>query len=253
MTPIFVINIKSAEQRWNHVFHQLRPYGLSVRRFDAVNGRDAPHPLFRNYDPVLRRKRKGGDLSQGQLGCFASHYLAWEGCIKLGCPVIVLEDDVTIIEPQFSAFFEKAHLLGARFECVRLFANKAKNHSEIPIVEDSGVSIVKHTKGPMSAMGYYLTPSGARKFISKSSPWFLPVDIYMDRFWQNGVECYGLAEPIVKHEHLFESMIGYKQERSKRPIRLTLKRELFAGREISKRFLHNFRFRFSLFFEKRRS
>lgn len=244
MIPVLVINIESAKDRWDNVSRQLKAYEKYVRRFDAVNGKAGDHPLFKNYDPVLRKNRKGGELSRGQLGCFASHYLAWEACIRLDSPVIILEDDVTLLEPEFANFFAKAHLLSSRFECVRLFANNAKSHREIPVGEYySGIRVVKYTKGPMSAMGYYLTPSGARKFMDNSKPWFLPVDIYMDRFWQNGVECYGLEKPIVKHEHIFESMIGYNRERSRRPIGLTLKREWFAAFEISRRFFHNLRFR----------
>jgi glycosyl transferase family 25 len=243
VTPILVINIESAEERWQNVSRQLKAYWKHVQRFDAVNGKASDHPLFKNYDSVLRQRRKGGELSRGQLGCFASHYLAWEKCLLMGSPVIILEDDITLIEPEFSYFYERAHLLDSRFECVRLFANNSKSHSEIPVEDSPGIGIVKYTKGPMSAMGYYLTPSGAKKLILNSKPWFLPVDIYMDRFWQNDVECFGLTKPVVKHEHIFESMIGYEKDRPKRPLALTLKREWFAVFEISRRFLHNLRFR----------
>jgi glycosyl transferase, family 25 len=241
--PILVINIESAEERWQNVSRQLKAYWKHVQRFDAINGKAFDHPLFENYDSVLRQKRKGGELSRGQLGCFASHYRAWEKCVLISSPVIILEDDITLIEPEFSDFYSKVHLLDSRFECVRLFANNSKSHSEIPVEDSPGIGIVKYTKGPMSAMGYYLTPSGAKKLISNSKPWFLPVDIYMDRFWQNGVECFGLTKPVVKHEHIFESMIGYEKDRPKRPLALTLKREWFAVFEISRRFLHNLRFR----------
>ncbi|MBU2952423.1 glycosyltransferase family 25 protein [Marinobacter sp. F3R08] len=243
MIPILVINIESAEERWNNVSRQLKTYWENVQRFDAVNGKDFDHFLFENYDAALRKRRKGGELSRGQLGCFASHYLAWEACVRMGRPVIILEDDITLIEPEFSDFYDKARLLDSRFECVRLFANNSKNHNEVPVADAPGIGIVKYTKGPMSAMGYYLTPAGAKKFLSNSKPWFLPVDIYMDRFWKNGVECYGLKTPVVKHEHIFESMIGYERDRPKRPLTLTLKREWFAVFEISRRFLHNLRFR----------
>lgn len=242
MIPILVINIESATDRWSNVSRQLLPYWQDVERFDAVNGKVQDHPLFENYDPVLRRKRKGEGLSRGQLGCFASHYLAWKRCIQMDRPVIILEDDVTLIEPEFSVFYRNLDRIDSRFECLRLFENSSKNHKETEVCKIGEVGVVKYSKGPMSAMGYYLTPSGAAKFAKNSSPWFLPVDIYMDRFWQNGVECYGLKKPVVKHEHLFESMIGYEQRR-RRPFQQTLRREWFALFEGARRFLHNLRFR----------
>ena len=246
MIRILVINIDSARERWNNISAQLNGRQNIVERFQAVDGKRCEHPLFVNYDHILRQRRKGKGLSRGQLGCFASHHLAWEKCIKINSPVIILEDDVTIIEPEFSAFLEIATSLNPRFECIRLFENKAKSHSKV-LVEDFGeLQIVKYTKGPMSTMGYYLTPSGAEKFIKSSKPWFLPVDMYMDRFWQNGVECFGLMNPVVKHEYLFESMIGYDPDRPKRSIALTIKRELFSVNEITRRFFHNLRFRLGL-------
>ncbi|WP_164735582.1 glycosyltransferase family 25 protein [Marinobacter sp. NP-4(2019)] len=243
MIPILVINIDSAKERWSNISSQLHAYGKNVSRLEAVDGKHYDHPLFINYDHDLRKKCKGEGLSRGQLGCFASHYLAWKKCVELKSSVVILEDDVTIVEPHFSEFLQRAPLLDSRYECIRLFANNSKSHREIPLEDCGSFRIVKYTKGPMSAMGYYLTPAGASKFIKNSKPWFLPVDIYMDRFWKNGVECFGLNEPVVKHEYIFESMIGYAADRPKRSIGLTIKREWFAACEVSKRFLHNTRFR----------
>lgn len=243
MIPILVINIDSAKERWENIFSQLNSSDRHIQRFNAVNGKVQEHQLFTNYDHKLRQRRKGVGLSRGQLGCFASHYLAWQKCVELDCPVIILEDDVTVIEPYFTRFLAATPYLDPRFECIRLFANNAKNHHAILVAEYESFSVLKYTKGPMSAMGYFLKPSGARKFIQNAAPWFLPVDIYMDRFWQNGVECFGLEAPVVKHEYIFESMIGYDSVRDKRPLAQTIKREWFAACESSQRFLHNLKFR----------
>lgn len=37
---------------------------------------------------------KDKPLSKTQLGCYASHYILWERCIKEDKPIKVLEDDV---------------------------------------------------------------------------------------------------------------------------------------------------------------
>ena len=46
MTPILVINIESAEERWQNVSRQLKEYWKYVQRLDAVNGKVSDHPLF---------------------------------------------------------------------------------------------------------------------------------------------------------------------------------------------------------------
>lgn len=242
MTRIIVINIDEAKDRWEYISKQLSEMGLVAERFDAVNGKKQNHPLFERYDDRLRQKRKGNSLNPGQLGCFASHFLVWQRCLELGEPVIVLEDDVTLVGERLEEFLEVADKLDDRIECVRLFNNKTKHHKAIPYAAFGKLAIVKYTKGPMSAMGYYLTPKGAQKLISNADKWFLAVDMYMDRFWVNRVECFGTIPECVKHDYIFDSMIGYEDKR-KRPFSTRARRELFSLTEHIRRFLHNLKFR----------
>ena len=37
-------------------------------------------------------------ISQGEVGCFLSHYLLWKKCIDLNEPILVLEDDAIITD-----------------------------------------------------------------------------------------------------------------------------------------------------------
>ncbi|MBW4934799.1 glycosyltransferase family 25 protein [Marinobacter sp. F4206] len=237
-----MINIDDAKDRWEHISRQLSEMGLVAERFAAINGRKQNHPLFERYDDSLRKKRKGDSLSLGQLGCFASHFLVWKRCMELDEPVIVLEDDVTVVVERLDEFLEVAGKLDDRIECVRLFNNKTKHHKVIPYAVFGDLAIVKYTKGPMSAMGYYLTPKGAHKLISNADKWFLAVDMYMDRFWVNDVECFGTVPACVKHDYIFDSMIGYEAKPT-RSFSTRARRELFSFTENTRRFLHNLKFR----------
>ncbi|MBW0148529.1 glycosyltransferase family 25 protein [Marinobacter arenosus] len=237
-----MINIDDAKDRWEHISRQLSEMGLVAERFAAINGRKQNHPLFERYDDRLRQKRKGDSLSLGQLGCFASHFLVWKRCLELGEPVIVLEDDVTVVGERFGEFLDVAGKLDDRIECVRLFKNKTKHHKVFPYASYGNLAIVKYTKGPMSAMGYYLTPKGAHKLIANADEWYLAVDMYMDRFWVNNVECFGTVPECIKHDYLFDSMIGY-EDKPKRTLSTRTRRELFSLTENTRRFLHNLKFR----------
>ena len=244
MTRIIVINLDEAEARWEHISQALRERGLTAERFSAVNGKKQNHPLFERYDDELRKKRKGDALTRGQLGCFASHFLVWKQCVELNEPLLVLEDDITVIDDRLNRFLELVHELDDRVECVRLFKNNTKHHKVIPYTSLGDLAIVKYTKGPMSGMGYYLTPGSARKFISNADKWFLAVDMYMDRFWTNKVECFGVIPECIRHDYLFESMIGYAA-RPKRSLSMKIRREVFSLVESTRRFLHNLQFRMS--------
>lgn len=242
MPQVIVINLDSAQERWGHIKRQLDSVGVTPERFSAIDGRAINHPLFEMYDEEYRVRRKGTPLSLGQLGCFASHYLVWQRCVELGEPVIVLEDDVTLIESCFREFLQQAPRLGEDIECVRLFRNRVKHCKSISMFELGALSFVKYTKGPMSGMGYYLTPAGAKKFLAGADKWFLAVDMYMDRFWSNKVECIGVSPECITHEHLFDSIIGYDRNKKPRSLAVRFRRELFSLAEISRRFFHNLRF-----------
>jgi glycosyl transferase, family 25 len=239
---IFVINLESAKDRKESMSRQLESLGLDAEFFKAVDGRAENHHLFTLYDPGLRWKKRGKSLSKGQLGCFASHYLLWEQCVRLGMPIVVLEDDALLYGERFLNFCNSAAHLDRKYECIRLFDNQSKHHSSIFIEDVNGFHIAKFTKGHMRATGYYLTPPGAEKFIQYANPLFLPVDIYMDRFWANGVECYGVIPACLRHDPRFPSTIGYAP-REKRPLSITFRREMFSlGEQIRKR-MHNMKFR----------
>jgi glycosyl transferase, family 25 len=246
MTKIFVINLSSSKDRRESILHQFHGIGLRVILFTAINGREDNHPLFKNYNPVLRWKSRCKSLSRGQLGCFASHYLLWEKCVQLSEPIVVLEDDALLFKREFLSFYRSIPVLSAKYECIRLFDNRSKHHSAIPVEQMAGFGISKFTKGHMGTTGYFLTPPGAKKFLSHAQQWFLPVDIFMDRFWANRVECFGITPPCLTDDPGFPSTIKeINDEKSKRTLLMKFRREFFSLQEQVRKRLHNLKFRLS--------
>jgi glycosyl transferase, family 25 len=241
MSPIiFVINLKRSEDRWANMARQFESMGLKATRFEAVDGYAGHHFLFDRYDDELSWRLKGRRFSPGQLGCYASHYLIWHECVRKGLPIIVLEDDA-IIEPViFRAFLDNAGFFTDHFECIRLFENNSKHHKAILVQDYGKFAVFKYTKGPMRAIGYYLTPSGAKKFLEHAGRWFLPVDITMDRFWANRVECHGISPACVKNAPDYETTVP--KHVKKRSLVTRFRRESFSGREGLSRFFYNIKF-----------
>lgn len=242
MAEICVINLDRSKDRWEHISKQFEAAGLAITRISGVDGKLAKHPLFEKYDDELSIRWKGRSLSAGQLGCFASHYLIWERCVDLNTPIIVIEDDA-VFSDQLKAFKEGVKNLPEEVECVRLFRNHSKHFRTWPVMQvTDNMQLVKYTKGPMRATGYYVTPAGAKKFIKASQTWFLPVDITMDRFWENGVECYGVLPEIVWNDESLDSTIGYDEPKVHRPFSVRARRELFNLREQVFKWISNIKF-----------
>jgi glycosyl transferase family 25 len=246
MTKIFVINLESSTDRKKNISRQLDELSLPFELFSAVDGRTSPpHPLLKRYNDELSQTYRAKTLNAGQLGCYASHFLLWEKCIELNQPIIIIEDDALLFKKTFLNFLKDIPELPESIECIRLFNNKRREFSSYSILKCSSTNIHKFTKGHMSTTAYYLTPQGANKLLLHSKEWYMAVDIYMDRFWANEVECYGTKEPCVTNDPKFDSEIGYAKKTANRSLLKKCKREWFNLNETIQRHLHNIKFKLS--------
>ncbi|MCG9693924.1 glycosyltransferase family 25 protein [Vibrio sp. Isolate22] len=246
MTKIFVINLESSTERKENICHQLSELSLPFELFSAIDGRvSPPHRLLSLYNDSLSQTYRAKTLSPGQLGCYASHYLLWQKCVELNQPIIIIEDDALLFKEAFVNFIQDTSELPSNIECIRLFKNKRRQFSSYSIFQCSSTEIHKFTKGHMSATGYFLTPSGAKKLLVNSGEWYMAVDIYMDRFWKHNVECYGTEVPCLTNDPKFDSDIGYEKRTRTRSLFKKCKREWFNLNETIQRHLHNLKFKLS--------
>lgn len=240
---IIVISLKRATERRQSIERQFDELGLSFTFFDAVDGKQG-HELFSRYDPEKARRIGEIPLNPGHLGCYASHFLVWERCAESGKPLIVLEDDAMIFPASFAEFLDHALSLPPELGCIRLFASKSRNKKHLTVFGKDGLSIAKFLRGHKSTTGYYLTPSAATKLLKYGSQWAEPVDVEMDQFWANGVECYGVLEPCLTHNPDFQSDIDEGMDTAqarKGLMRLRWRWYLLKGKLA--REIHNFRFK----------
>lgn len=243
---IVVISLQRAVERRLSIEKQLSEMRLAFSFFDAVDGK-LGHELFSKYD--AKRARLIGEipLSAGHLGCYASHYLVWQQCVQSGRPMIVLEDDALFFKAQFLRFLRHAPELPAELECVRLFDSKSRNSTNWLVHRSDGLSVGKFLRGHKSATGYYLTPTAAKKFLKHGQRWVEPVDIEMDQFWKNGVECFGVLEPCLTHNPDFQSAIdeGVDTAQARRGFMRVRWRLYMLGGKIVRN-IHNFRYKAKL-------
>ncbi|MDR9424093.1 MAG: glycosyltransferase family 25 protein [Marinobacter sp.] len=212
MVKIFVVSLKSALERRNHIQQQFDTIGVPFRFFDAVDGRVDQHPVFEQYDEKKGLRRKGYSLTAGELGCFTSHYSLWQKCVELNEPIVVIEDDAEL-EPGFKEAVKEIEALSP-FGYVRLFVNG--RYRPYKIIDRFGkYDIVQYLRGPSAARAYFLTPGSAKKFLHSAREFCLPVDDHMDQFWVHDVPCRGLMPGIVKNETGFDSSIGEVNKKKK--------------------------------------
>ncbi|MCC5977336.1 MAG: glycosyltransferase family 25 protein [Salinarimonas sp.] len=156
---------------------QLDPLGANWSFFDAW--RHAPPGL-----PVGRMIDR--ELTQGELGCFSSHYVAWQWFVEQSeaDQLVILEDD-TVLDPDFFlAIDEWTHAL-EQVDMVRLYGQKFRRWSRLRRIRNK--RLVRYFEAPTGTQAYILTRRGAMRLLRSIKRIERPIDDELNRFWAHGV------------------------------------------------------------------
>lgn len=186
MIKAYIINLKRSQDRRHTMREKIATlleahpdlnHILEFEFFEAIDGRAGEHRRFeKHYSERLCLWLRGKALSDGELACFASHYVLWQQCAQSAKPYIIIEDDVC-----FSDHFAQGvlEIIQGTHEYVRFMQLRALKSSK-PTSAPHIISTTQHCAG---TQGYYLAPSAARKFLAHAGKWVFPVDDYMDMFY----------------------------------------------------------------------
>jgi len=238
MLKTFVINLAGSDERWETTSARLKELNVSFERFEAVDGRVSPHPLFERHDDNLRQKYRGRALSGGELGCFASHFLLWQRCVELDEPIVVMEDDI-IINDSFPEAIKVAEANIQRLPYLRFSGIHLKRRPYKKIDQLGDFDLVDHIRGPAGTQCYVLSPQAAKIFIQHADVWFLAVDDYMDRYWQHGINCYSLMPFPVGLADVETDMV--RPKKASRSLKTKIVKAGYGVLEKYKRYRHRLR------------
>ena len=191
MLKTFVINLASSTERYEKVKTRLEELRVEFERFEAVDGRNNPHPLFSRYDDHLRKRFRRKPMSPGELGCFASHYLLWQKALELNQAIVVMEDDV-VIDDSFVEALVLAEGCIETFHYLRLAGTSLRKSPYEAVGKVGSFDLVDHVRGPTGTLCYVIHPVAAKKMLEASGIWCLAVDDHLDRYWVHGVDCFSL-------------------------------------------------------------
>jgi len=238
MLKTFVINLAGSDDRWETTSRRLTALEVPFERFEAVDGRVSPHPLFERHDDKLRQKYRGRALSGGELGCFASHFLLWQRCVELNEPIVVMEDDI-IIRDSFPEAVKVASENISKLPYLRFSGIHLKRRPYKKIDRLGSFDLVDHIKGPAGTQCYVLSPLAAKAFIQSADVWFLAVDDYMDRYWQHSINCYSLMPFPVGLANVETDMV--RPKKATRSLKVKLVKACYGLLESLRRNRYRFR------------
>jgi glycosyl transferase family 25 len=182
---IFVIHLRRLSERLAFIEAGLSSLGVDYEIFSAIDGVKGEYPRSR-YDEAACRRNFGAALLPGELGAFASHYALWQSCVDGGQPIAVMEDDVEL-SPRFPEALAAADSLIIKHGFVRLAGYYMRPFRLVETVNETH-QLVRFLRGPAGAQCYCLSPAAAVALLAGADQWVEPVDLYLDRFWQHGVQ-----------------------------------------------------------------
>lgn len=209
---ISLSKISSSSASSKKVLAQLLEYGFDAELFEGTYGWDAPE-LFQEdgrriakygikvidhsreefkekypqyvlppdavYVGIREELNQVGKMMRpGVIGCFYSHYRLWKKCIELNEPIFIFEDDVIFERNYIPVTWEDVLLV-----CLGKDAHNNEFYSPLiydPQGDPEAIPL-RNTSMP-GAVGYGLTPQGAKKLVEAYKTEFLPADTAMNQF-----------------------------------------------------------------------
>jgi glycosyl transferase family 25 len=184
---VYVVNLDRRPDRWKMVSDMLKQAQFhNVQRVSAVDGSQITAEQIRHlvtpdvYRSLGQLRTNHEDIgSLGAIGCFLSHYKIWAQVAETNQPALIMEDDA-VLTPDWRACTVTSLrpydvvLLGydERHDMNGTTDNEEHDMTNSPaVVPFRGWFFGTHC--------YYLSPQGARRFMTRAFPMQQQVDSYM--------------------------------------------------------------------------
>jgi|GEM_PF-1180622 len=167
--PVWVINLRSSDDRRKAISNSLDRLGVAFRIFDAIDGRSG---LGQEHDALVDRvaaqKRLYRALSDAEAALQLSHAFIYQQIVAEGhSEAIILEDDAILGDgfAQFATDPERK-----KHDMILLGHEKARAYNR-PVGHLSSGADLFRLRGPCHlAVGYYLSRRGAQFLLEAALP-----------------------------------------------------------------------------------
>lgn len=228
-TKIIVISMANAVERQGRFASRAAATGLPWQFVPAMTTLHAALSYAEDEAVVA----KGRPLFKGEIGCYSSHYAAWESLQGEACDqYIVLEDDV-IVDWAFLGKIVGIDFAAMGINYLRLYYKWPAKHTVLltNFIEKSR-SIVELSGSAYGTQGYLITKAGARILLDHCRNVKRPIDDEMDRSWAHGLPNLAIFPFPLIEESSLSTISGTRFEKFAVPARLKLRR--FLTRKVER-------------------
>ncbi|WP_120498304.1 glycosyltransferase family 25 protein [Kiloniella sp. EL199] len=204
--PIFIINLERSAERRKKIEDQFNSIELNYEFYKAIDGRELDWKSIKNYAHSYRLKEFGKDMTPNEIGCYLSHFTLFERILNEGHEMaLIIEDDVKITK-ELPAVLKAIKNVKTPWDMIRLASSRDRKFEILePITEIA--DLVKLKGNACGAVGYILNQSGAEKLCNYCKTIFHPIDIAMDRVWENKLQIRAVYPFPIVHDNSVQSDI----------------------------------------------
>ena len=160
-----VINLKHRQDRLEHFMSVNQKLG-DIELIEAVNGWHIDHDQMQKNGFAVNHKWrdpfKNRRITKGEVGCFISHYKAWQQVLAFNEPVLILEDDAIIDFYKYKSGKRLEHIVEDHKPDL-LYLGYNENIPENKDTEHKDCHLVRY---PYNTHAYILTPEGANELLN---------------------------------------------------------------------------------------
>ena len=221
LVPVFVINLETSPERYQHAEQQLIALDIHPKRINAVYGKNlSADEIAACYDKTENLRQFRRSLSLGELGCYLSHRGIWQMMVSQQIEfAIVLEDDIDV-DPRLPEAIRQITTL-RNWDHIKLSDDReTAAHQKLAL--ENGFELVNFKKVPNCTTGYAITLSGAKKLL-KREKFFRPVDIDLQFGHELDLQLFSLLPytiwPSTKFDSVINAISGGSRKGDTSPLR----------------------------------
>lgn len=222
-TKVIVVSVAGATERREKFAERARAAAVP---WDFFSAHTTLHPAL-SYSETEAMLAHGRPLKPGELGCYSSHYAAWEQLLNDDVDqYVILEDDV-IVDWAYLKKVIESDLAALNIDYLRLYYKSPV--PQIVVMNDfieRSKALVELADFAYGTQGYLITKAAAEKLVKHCQIVRRPIDDELDRAWAHGVRNLSVF-PFPLIEESGKSTIGtVRFERFAMPDHLRTKRRL---------------------------
>lgn len=203
---IFVISLARSAERRAKMLANFNKANVEFEFFNAVDASAEGFILSDRAAPQITQKRKGYELLNSEVACYASHFLLWEKCVEINEPIVIFEDHADLTD-DFKITLQNTFMYISEFNYIKLSVPLRLSKFIKKKAVDENHFIGRYIKTVCYNTGYMLTPYAAKQFINASKKFIEPVDDFMEKPWLHDIKTFSL-DPFICYRAKIPSTIG---------------------------------------------